>query len=318
MRRTDALRRMVRETRIQADNLVAPLFIVPGQGVRREISSMPEQYHLSADMAARECAELWSLGVPAVLLFGVPDSKDAQATQALRNDGIVQQAIRQIKAATPEMVVITDVCLCEYLSHGHCGMLRGEQVDNDATLPVLAQMALSHVRAGADIVAPSDMMDGRVAAIRQALDREGFTDIPILSYAAKFSSAFYGPFREAAHSAPLFGDRKSYQMDPCNAREALHEALLDEAEGADMLMVKPALAYLDIIKTLRERTLLPVAAYNVSGEYAMIIGAARQGLIDLEGAMMETLLSIRRAGADCIMTYFARRAATLLRKMEHG
>lgn len=307
---------MVRETRVTADNLVAPLFVVPGRSVRREIRSMPEQYHLSVDMVARECAELWSLGVPAVLLFGVPDTKDTKGTEALRDDGLVQQAVRAIKRKTPDMVVITDVCLCEYLSHGHCGLLKGDTVDNDATLPLLGRMALSHVDAGADIVAPSDMMDGRVGAIREVLDEAGFSDIAIISYAAKFCSAFYGPFREAAHSAPQFGDRKSYQMDPCNGREAVHEALLDEAEGADMLMVKPALAYLDILRTLRERTLLPLAAYNVSGEYSMIMGAARQGLVELECVMMETLTAIRRAGADCILTYFARRAAALLKELE--
>ncbi len=314
MRRTDALRRMVRETRVSVDNLVAPLFVVPGRGVRREIRSMPEQYHLSVDMVAGECTELWSLGIPAVLLFGVPETKDTRATEAFREDGLVQEAVRAIKRATPDMTVITDVCLCEYLSHGHCGVVKGERVDNDATLPLLARMALSHVDAGADVVAPSDMMDGRVGAIREALDGEGFSDIAILSYAAKFCSSFYGPFREAAHSAPQFGDRRSYQMDPCNGREAVHEVLLDEAEGADVLMVKPALAYLDILRTVRERTLLPLAAYNVSGEYSMVFSAARQGVIELECVMMEMLTAIRRAGADCILTYFARRAAKLLKE----
>ena len=314
MRRTETLRRMVRETRLSVDNLIAPLFVRPGSGVREPINSMPGVDRMSADTAAAECAGLAALGIPAVILFGIPESKDATGSDALKPDGVVQNAIRAIKEAAPDLVVITDVCLCEYTSHGHCGVLDGPEVDNDRTLDALAEMAVSHAQAGADMVAPSDMMDGRVAAIRSALDAAGFELIPIMSYAAKYASAFYGPFREAADSAPEFGDRRGYQMDPPNVREALREIELDEAEGADIVMVKPALAYLDVIRAVRERTDLPVAAYSVSGEYAMIVTAAERGLIDGDRAMMEALTSIRRAGAGLILTYFARRAAELLRE----
>ncbi|MFA6450517.1 MAG: porphobilinogen synthase [bacterium] len=314
LRRTETLRRMVRETRLSTDDLIAPLFVVPGKGARKEIKSMPGQYHLSADRAAAECAELYALGVPAVILFGLPEKKDPAGASGIKARGVVQTAIGAIKKAAPEMCVITDVCLCEYTSHGHCGLLKGNEVDNDATLVQLAKMSLSHVEAGADMVAPSDMMDGRVAAIREALDDKGFEQIPIMSYAAKYASGYYGPFRDAADSAPQFGDRRSYQMDPANALEALHEIELDEAEGADIVMVKPALAYLDIIHAAKAHTLLPLAAYNVSGEYSMIVNAAKQGLIDGDRVMMETLVSIKRAGADLILTYFARQAAELLKK----
>jgi porphobilinogen synthase len=312
LRRTKTLRSLVRETRISSECLIAPLFIVEGAGIKQPISSMPGQFRFSADLAAKECASLFDLGVPAVLLFGIPEKKDDIGSPAWDPNGVVQIAIRSIKKAVPDLIVITDVCLCEYTSHGHCGMLKADKVDNDSTLPLLAEMALSHARAGADIVAPSDMMDGRVAAIRGELDKDGFEETAILSYAVKYASAFYGPFREAAGSAPAFGDRKSYQMDPANSREAVLEALLDVSEGADMLMVKPALAYLDVIARLRQAVDLPMAAYNVSGEYSMLIAAASQGLLDRDAAMMEMLLSIKRAGADCIITYFAREAAQLL------
>jgi porphobilinogen synthase len=314
MRRTETLRRMVRETRLSVDNLIAPLFVRSGGGVREPIRSMPGVDRMSADTAAAACAGLAALGIPAVILFGIPESKDATGSDALKPDGVVQNAIRAIKDAAPDLIVITDVCLCEYTSHGHCGVLDGREVDNDRTLDLLAEMAVSHAQAGADMVAPSDMMDGRVAAIRSALDAAGFELIPIMSYAAKYASAFYGPFREAADSAPEFGDRRGYQMDPPNVREALREVELDEAEGADIVMVKPALAYLDVIRAVRESTDLPVAAYNVSGEYAMIVTAAERGLIDGDRVLLETLTSIRRAGAGLILTYFARRAAELLRE----
>ena len=313
MRRTATLRRMVRETRLAVDDLIAPLFVCAGGGVREPISSMPGVARMAAGVAAVECAELSQLGIPAVILFGIPESKDESGSEALRPDGVVQNAVRAIKAAAPDLVVITDVCLCEYTSHGHCGIVDGGEVDNDRTLDRLAETAVSHAQAGADMVAPSDMMDGRVAAIRSALDAAGFERVPIMSYAAKYASAFYGPFREAADSAPQFGDRRGYQMDPANVREALREVELDEAEGADIVMVKPALAYLDVIRAVRERTDLPLAAYSVSGEYSMIVTAAERGLIDGDRVMMETLTSIRRAGADLILTYFARRAAELLR-----
>jgi len=312
MRRTETLRRMVRETTLSVDDLIGPLFVCPGQGAREPIDVMPGIARMSADVAAAECAELASLGIPAVILFGIPESKDEAGSDALKPDGVVQNAIRAIKAAAPDLAVITDVCLCGYTSHGHCGLLDGNEVDNDRTLDRLAEVAVSHAEAGADMVAPSDMMDGRVAAIRSALDAAGFELIPIMSYAAKYASAFYGPFRDAAGSAPEFGDRRGYQMDPPNVREALREVELDEAEGADIVMVKPALAYLDVIRAVREQTELPVAAYNVSGEYAMIVAAAERGLIDGDRAMMEALTSIRRAGADLILTYFARRAAEVL------
>jgi len=305
---------MVRETRLSTDDLIAPLFAVPGKGVKKPISSMPGQFHMSTDVLADECRELFDLGIPAVMIFGIPESKDPAGSSALEPDGVVQNAVRAIKETAPELMVITDICLCEYTSHGHCGLLDGESVDNDATLERLAEMALSHAESGVDMVAPSDMMDGRVATIRAVLDENGYEHIPIMSYAAKYASAFYGPFREAAESTPQFGDRRSYQMDPPNLLEALHELQLDEAEGADILMVKPALAYLDVIRAAREQTLLPLAAYNVSGEYSMIVNAGEQGLIDGDLVMLETLTAIKRAGADMILTYFARRYAELSRR----
>ena len=311
LRGSATLRRMVRETKVTTDDLIAPLFVVPGKKVKKPIGSMPGQFHMSIDVLAGECAELFDLGIPAVILFGIPESKDPEGSSALAADGVVQGAVRAIREVAPELVVITDVCLCEYTSHGHCGILDGEEVDNDATLDKLAEMAVSHAAAGAGIVAPSDMMDGRVSAIRGALDQAGFERVPIMSYAAKYASTFYGPFREAAGSTPQFGDRRSYQMDPPNVLEALHELELDEGEGADILMVKPALAYLDVIRAARERTLLPLAAYNVSGEYSMIVNAAEQGLIDGDSVMLETLTAIKRAGADLILTYFARRFAEI-------
>ncbi len=312
LRRTETLRRMVRETVVRVDDLIAPLFVVPGRNVRTEIGSMPGQYHLSIDKLTEECQALGDLGIPAVILFGIPESKDATGSEGIKSDGIIQEAVRAVKQAVPDLIVITDVCLCEYTSHGHCGILNGQTVDNDATLDQLSLMAVSHAEAGADMIAPSDMMDGRVRAIRDSLDDNGYQDIPIMSYAAKYSSAYYGPFRDAAHSAPQFGDRRSYQMDPANAAEALHECQLDELEGADILMVKPALAYLDIIRSVRAQTELPVAAYNVSGEYSMIKNAAAQGLVNGEAVMLETLTAIKRAGAELILTYFAKEAAQLL------
>ncbi len=312
LRRTETLRRMVRETRLSPDDLILPLFIVPGEGVQREVSSMPGVFQQSVDQIVTECQSVHGLGIPAVILFGVPDDKDATGSGACDDSGLVQQAVTAIKAAVPGLTVITDVCLCEYTDHGHCGVIENGEVANDATVEVLVQEALSHARAGADIIAPSDMMDGRVAAIRAGLDGAGFDHIPIMAYSSKFSSAYYGPFREAAESTPQFGDRRGYQMDPANAREAVRESLLDLDEGADILMVKPALPYLDILHAIRERVDVPLAAYNVSGEYAMVKAADRAGWIDGERVMMETLLSIRRAGADMILTYFAKDAARLL------
>jgi porphobilinogen synthase len=312
MRRNENLRRMVRETFLSVDDLVYPLFVVPGSSVREEISSMPGQYRFSVDRLAQEARIIKELGIPAVLLFGVPQHKDPLGSEAYAADGIVQRAVREIKDAVPELVVITDVCLCEYTDHGHCGKIECGEVDNDATLELLSRIAVSHARAGADVVAPSDMMDGRVGAIRHALDREGFGQIAILSYAAKYCSSFYGPFREAAESAPRFGDRRGYQMDPPNWREALREVELDIQEGADMVMVKPALPYLDVICRVREAFDLPVAAYQVSGEYAMIQAAGRLNWVDAERAMIETLTGIKRAGADLIITYFAVAAARVL------
>jgi porphobilinogen synthase len=306
------MRALVRETRLDPANFVLPLFVCPGEGVRRPIGSMPPQCQLSIDSAVEECREVRSLGIGGVILFGLPKSKDEEASGAYDDQGIVQRAIREIKRETPDLLVITDVCNCEYTSHGHCGRVVDGDVDNDSTLEWLARGAVSHARAGADVVAPSDMMDGRVAAIRTALDGAGFMRVPILSYAAKFASVFYGPFREAAESAPQFGDRRSYQMDPANGREAMREIELDLEEGADMIMVKPALAYLDLIREARNRFDVPISAYQVSGEYSMIMAAAANGWIDLERAMMETLTSIRRAGADFILTYFAKPAARLL------
>jgi len=297
---------MVRETRLTPEQLVYPLFVAPGEGLRREISSLPGCFHLSADEAAREAQEVESLGIGGVLLFGLPLAKDPLGSEGYAEDGVVQQAARAIRGACRDLLVVTDVCLCEYTSHGHCGVVADGEVKNDPTLDLLAGMAVSHARAGAHVVAPSDMMDGRVGAIRKALDGAGFADTAILSYAAKYASAYYGPFREAADSAPQFGDRRGYQMDPANVREALREVRLDVEEGADIVMVKPALAYLDVIRAVRDAFDRPVAAYNVSGEYAMVKAAAARGWIDEERVVKETLVSIRRAGADVILTYHAK------------
>ncbi len=306
------IRRMVRETALSVDDFIAPLFVCPGEGVRREISSMPGNYQLSIDELVIEAQELKSLGVPAIILFGIPEEKDELGTGAYDEHGIIQEAIRALKAEVKDLLVITDVCLCEYTSHGHCGVVENGLINNDKTLELLAREAVSHAAAGADMVAPSDMMDGRVGFIRNALDAAGFDQITLMAYAVKYASAFYGPFREAAESPPQFGDRKSYQMDPANAREALREAALDIEEGADIIMVKPALPYLDIIHSLRAEFDYPLAAYNVSGEFAMIKAAAAKGWIDGEQAMLESLLSIKRAGADMILTYFAKEAARIL------
>jgi len=312
LRATGRLRDLVRETRLDPIQFILPLFVCPGEGVRREIGAMPGNYQLSIDELVKECAEVQSLGVGGVILFGLPESKDELASGAYDNQGIVQRAIRALRRELPELLIVTDVCNCEYTSHGHCGLIKDGDVDNDATLEWLAKSAVSHARAGADIVAPSDMMDGRVAAIRTALDANGFEKTPILAYAAKFASVFYGPFREAADSAPQFGDRRSYQMDPANAREAMREIELDLEEGADMIMVKPAMPYLDLIYQARQRFDVPIAAYQVSGEYSMIMAAARNGWLDQERAMMESLTSIARAGAGIILTYFAKPAARFL------
>jgi len=312
LRASDPLRRLVRETRLDPAQFILPLFVCPGKGVRHEISSMPGHFQMSVDELVRECAEAKSLGIGGVILFGLPETKDEMASGAYADDGIVQRALRAIKQDTAGLLVMTDVCNCEYTSHGHCGKIVDGDVDNDETLKWLAATSVSHARAGADIVAPSDMMDGRVAAIRSALDSSGFPNTPILSYAAKFASVFYGPFREAAESAPQFGDRRSYQMDPANGREAMREIELDLEEGADMIMVKPAMPYLDLIYQARQRFDVPLGAYQVSGEFSMIMAAARNGWIDCERAMMESLTSIRRAGADFVLTYFAKPAAQLL------
>jgi porphobilinogen synthase len=309
LRRSEALRRLVRETRVTVEQLVQPLFVVPGQGVERPITSMPGIAQLSVDRTADECRKLADLGVPAVILFGIPDAKDARGSGATDTNGIIPRALRAIRAAAPGLILMTDVCLCEYTDHGHCGVIRDEDVDNDPTLELLAAEALAHARAGADVIAPSDMMDGRVGAIRRALDGAGFSNLPIMAYAAKFASAFYGPFREAAESTPQFGDRRSYQMDPANADEALREVALDVDEGADIVMVKPALPYLDIIRCVKERFGYPVAAYHVSGEYAMVKAAAARGWLDEARVVDESLTAIRRAGADIIITYFARDVA---------
>ncbi|HEX8773226.1 MAG TPA: porphobilinogen synthase [Pyrinomonadaceae bacterium] len=308
LRRTDALRSMVREARLSRENFILPLFACPGEGVRREISSMPGVYNLSVDEVAREATEAYEQGVSGVILFGLPEKKDEMATGAYAETGIVQQAVRAIRRAVPSMVIIADTCLCEYTSHGHCGVVRRGEVLNDESIELLARTAVSQAEAGADIVAPSAMMDGQVSAIREALDGAGFEQTAIMAYAVKYASGFYGPFREAADSAPAFGDRRAYQMDAGNAREALREAELDYTEGADILMVKPATSYLDILRLLRDRFDLPLAAYQVSGEYAMIKAAAERGWIDEERVMLETLTSIRRAGADIILTYYAREA----------
>ncbi|MFV1956451.1 MAG: porphobilinogen synthase [bacterium] len=311
-RRTETLRRMVRETRLSVDNLIYPLFVVHGKGIKKEIGAMPGVYQMSVDEIVKECREVADLGIPAVILFGIPDVKDEMASEAHDPRGSVQLAVEAIKGVLPELVVITDVCLCEYTSHGHCGIVQDGDVLNDPTLELLARTALSHAQAGADIVAPSDMMDGRIAAVRDILDEEGFDQVIVLSYAVKYASAFYGPFREAVESTPQFGDRKAYQMDPPNTVEALREAALDIEEGADIIMVKPALPYLDIIARLKDRFDMPLAAYNVSGEYSMVKAGARLDWIDGERVMMESLISIKRAGADMILTYFAKEAARLL------
>jgi porphobilinogen synthase len=306
LRSTERLRGIVRETRLTPERLVYPLFVAPGGGLRKEISSLPGCFHLSPDEAAREAREVETLGIGGVILFGLPSAKDDKGSEGYAEDGVVQKAVRAIRAECRDLLVVTDVCLCEYTSHGHCGLVEGGEVQNDPTLELLARMAVSHARAGAHVIAPSDMMDGRVGAIRKALDAGGFSGTPILSYAAKYASAYYGPFREAADSAPQFGDRRGYQMDPANAREALREVRLDLEEGADMVMVKPALAYLDVIRAVREAVDVPVAAYNVSGEYAMVKAAAARGWIDEERIVKETLVSIARAGADIILTYHAK------------
>jgi porphobilinogen synthase len=312
LRGSEALRSLVRETRLHPGQFILPLFVCPGEGVRREIGAMPGNHQLSVDELVKECAEAKRLGIGGVILFGLPESKDEMASGAYDDNGIVQRAIRAIRRETPGLLIATDVCNCEYTSHGHCGFVKDGDVDNDITLGWLARTAVSHARAGADMVAPSDMMDGRVGAIRKALDAGGYAGTPILAYAAKFASVFYGPFREAAESAPQFGDRRSYQMDPANGREAMREIELDLEEGADIVMVKPAMPYLDLIRQARDRFDAPIAAYQVSGEYSMIHAAARNGWIDLERAMMESLTSIVRAGAGIVLTYFAKPAARLL------
>jgi porphobilinogen synthase len=311
LRRTSGVRDLVRETRVAPADLIQPYFVRHGSG-QEEIPSMPGQYHLSVDALVERAAEAHAAGIPAVIVFGLPARKDEAASEAFDDEGIVQMAVRALRAHVPELVVMTDVCLCQYTSHGHCGIIQDGDVANDVTLEVLADTALSHARAGADMVAPSDMMDGRVAAIRAALDGEGFEQTSILAYSAKFASAFYGPFRDAAHSTPSMGDRRGYQMDPANGREAVREALLDIEEGADMVMVKPALPYLDVLRSLRDQTRVPLAAYQVSGEYAMISAAAAQGLMDERAAVLEALTAIRRAGADMVISYHAARAARWL------
>jgi porphobilinogen synthase len=313
LRRTVALRRLVRETTLSADNFIYPLFVCPGKGVKREISSLPGQYQLSVDQLAAEAEEIAKLKIPSVILFGLPEKKDEVGSEAWHPEGVVQKAIRSLKKATPELCVMVDTCFCEYTTHGHCGVILEGEVDNDATLENLARAAMSYARAGADVIAPSGMMDGFVGFLRESLDEEDFHRVSLLAYAAKYASAFYGPFRTAVDSAPAFGDRQGYQMDPANIREAIREVALDVEEGADMVMVKPALAYLDVIGEVRREFDVPVAAYNVSGEYAMVKAAASKGWIDHDRVMLETLLSIRRAGADMILTYHAKEAARLLR-----
>ena len=312
LRRNDTLRRMVRETHLRVDDLIYPMFSAFGEGIKKEIPSMPGIYQQSIEHIVAEAKEVHALGIPAVILFGIPEAKDPLGQDAYSETGIIQETIRAIKEAVPELTVITDVCMCEYTDHGHCGVIKDGDVDNDETLKLLAAEALSHARAGADIVAPSDMMDGRVAAIREILDANGFAHIPVMSYAVKYASAYYGPFRDAAESTPQFGDRRSYQMDPANRQEAFREAALDVQECADFLMVKPALAYLDILRDLKDRFDLPLVAYNVSGEYSMIKAAAEKDWIDGDRVMLETLLGMKRAGADLIITYHAKEAARLL------
>jgi porphobilinogen synthase len=311
---SEGLRAMVRETELSATDFVYPLFVCPGSGVKREISSMPGNYQMSVDKLVDECREVASLGIPAVILFGIPSTKDEKGSEAYDSEGIIQKAVEALKRNVPDLLVITDVCLCEYTSHGHCGLVRGEEIVNDPTLELLARMAVSHARAGADIIAPSDMMDGRVGAIRFALDEAGFDNVPILSYAAKYASGFYGPFREAAESTPQFGNRRSHQMDPPNTDEALREVELDLEEGADIVMVKPALPYLDVIYRVKQTYGVPVAAYQVSGEFALIKAAADKGWIDEERVALESLVSIKRAGADFILSYFAKDVASRLGK----
>jgi porphobilinogen synthase len=311
-RMTETLRSMVRETELSPNDFIYPLFVVPGRGVKKEVSSMPGVYQMSADQIVRECAEVKSLGIPAVIFFGIPEEKDEVGSGAYDEMGVVQEAVRAVKKDVPGLVLITDVCLCEYTSHGHCGIVRGDEIVNDESVELLAREALSHARAGADMIAPSDMFDGRVGAIRSVLDANGFHNIPIMSYAAKYASGFYGPFREAAESTPKFGDRRSHQMDPANADEAMREVAQDIAEGADIVMVKPAMPYLDIIRRVKDRFGMPTAAYNVSGEYAMVKAAGRLGWIDEQRVMMEMLTGIKRAGADMILTYFAKDAARVL------
>ncbi len=314
LRANENIRRMVRETKLSPDDFIYPLFVTHGKGIKKEISSMPGNFQQSIDNLVKDCEEIKHLGIPAVILFGIPEHKDEVGSEAYSDEGIVQHAIKAIKNKIPDLIVITDVCLCEYTSHGHCGVIKNGTVENDTTLELLAREALSHAKAGADMVAPSDMMDGRVGAIRTLLDNEGFHDTPIMSYAAKYASSFYGPFREAAESTPQFGDRRSYQMDAPNSREALREVALDIDEGADIVMVKPALAYLDIIYQVKQNFNLPVAAYNVSGEFSMVKAAAKLGWVDGERVMMESLIAMKRAGADMILTYFAKEAAALLNK----
>jgi porphobilinogen synthase len=314
LRESPLLRRMVRETVLKTDDFILPLFTVHGRGIREPIGSMPGQFRLSVDELLKECKDAASMGIPAVLLFGLPRDKDPRGSEAYADDGIIQQAVRALKDTIPDLLVITDVCLCEYTSHGHCGVVEEDRVKNDPTLDLIARTALSHAEAGADMVAPSDMMDGRVGAIREALDEAGYQETPIMAYSAKYASAFYGPFREAADSTPQFGDRRSYQMDPANGLEALREVALDVDEGADIVMVKPALPYLDVVSRVKADFGLPVAAYSVSGEYAMIRAAGQLGWLDEERAMMEALTGIRRAGADLIITYFAKDAARLIER----
>ncbi|MBN1182633.1 MAG: porphobilinogen synthase [Bacteroidales bacterium] len=312
LRTSDAMRKLVRQTSINIDNLVYPLFVREGENIKEPIKSLTDCYHFSPDTIAQEVKQIYSLGIPAVLLFGLPEQKDSRGSQAWAENGVIQQAVREIKNAVPELLVITDICLCEYTDHGHCGVINNGKVDNDATCELLAKVALSHLQAGADIVAPSDMMDGRVKYIREALEENGFENTAIMSYAAKYASAFYGPFRDAAESAPAFGDRKAYQMDPANSDQAMVEIEQDIEEGTDIIMVKPALPYLDIIYRARQRFDCPIAAYNVSGEYMMLNAAADAGLLDRQAAMMEMLTSIKRAGADILITYFAKEVAKII------
>ena len=316
LRRSETIRRMMRETTLQVDDLIMPLFVVHGTGIRQEIAPMPGNYQLSVDQLIKEVKEIAVLGIPAVILFGIPEHKDAYGSEAYAKDGIIQQAVRAIKDSVTDLLVITDTCLCEYTSHGHCGVVEHGSVKNDPTIELLAKAAVSQAEAGADMIAPSDMMDGRVAAIREALDTDGFEEVAIMAYAAKYASSFYGPFREAAKATPQFGDRRSYQMDPANAAEALREVAMDIEEGADIVMVKPALAYLDVVWRIRTEFDVPVAAFNVSGEFAMVKAAARLGWLEDERVMSEILTAIKRAGADLILTYFAKDAARLLRRNE--